>query len=227
MNKSRTRNESNLFLLIPVLVLNAKEFCSVQFRLEIPEQNSFQFEKVFYFSKISNLIKKKYFHRRQAMGVRRRRLSSQSSNELLVSVDKNVSFAEDKIFFARKKKPEKQLVIAVQVGAVLISLITSYYIYYHFDHFHFNLLHFYAHHWNDHHAQHTLGHKILEKVRADQRAGAGSANYNESHAMNLFRKSADQGHPESAYNLAAGHLSGFQTDVQKGKFIFNFEPDLI
>lgn len=155
------------------------------------------------------------------MGIRRRRLSSQSSSELLVSVDGSKKLLDQdstkRIFYARKKKPESDLMIGIQVGVVVLCLIATYYVYVHFDHFHFNLLHFYAHHWNDHHAQHTLGHKILQKIREGKHSGEGNAyNYNESHAMGLFRRSADQGHPESAYNLAAGHLSGFQTDVQKG-----------
>lgn len=35
-------------------------------------------------------------------------------------------------------------------------------------------------------------------------------------AMRWFRKSADQGHAHSAYNLAVGHMQGLETDVQKG-----------
>lgn len=73
-----------------------------------------------------------------------------------------------------------------------------------FEHFHFHLTHFFASVWDDHHAQHVLGHKLLK-----DRANTTSAFY-------WFRKSADKGHAHSAYNLAAGHLSGFRTDVKKG-----------
>ena len=93
-----------------------------------------------------------------------------------------------------------------QIASCVVVLGLVYYTYYHFDHFHFNLVHFYAHHMDDHHAQHELGHKILKD----------KTNKNLSAAMHWFRKSADKGHPHAAYNLAAGHLSGYQTDVEKG-----------
>jgi TPR repeat protein len=44
---------------------------------------------------------------------------------------------------------------------------------------------------------------------------------NSSAAFHWFRQSANRGHPHSAYNLAAGHLSGYKTDVQKGINDFN------
>src|SRR2546430_1925285 len=53
-------------------------------------------------------------------------------------------------------------------------------------------------------AQHVLAHKLL------------SNRTNTSGAFHWFRKSADKGNPHSAYNLAAGHLSGYKTDVKKG-----------
>ncbi|KAL1428897.1 hypothetical protein MTO96_016650 [Rhipicephalus appendiculatus] len=40
---------------------------------------------------------------------------------------------------------------------------------------------------------------------------------NSSMAFYWFRKSANQGHAHSAYNLAVGHMQGFPTDVQKGE----------
>ena len=58
---------------------------------------------------------------------------------------------------------------------------------------------------DDSHAQHTLAHKLLKKGD------------NHSAAFHWFRKSASKGHPHSAYNLAAGHLSGYPTDLQKGE----------
>ena len=30
------------------------------------------------------------------------------------------------------------------------------------------------------------------------------------------RKAADQGHPHAAYNLAVGHLRGYETDLKPG-----------
>ncbi|CAG2121463.1 unnamed protein product, partial [Medioppia subpectinata] len=91
------------------------------------------------------------------------------------------------------------------ISCVLIGVFLVYYTYYHFDHFHYHLTHFFAHHWDDHNAQHVLAHKLL-KDRT-----------NTSAAFHWFRKSADRGHPHSAYNLAAGHLSGYKTDVEKGE----------
>lgn len=31
-----------------------------------------------------------------------------------------------------------------------------------------------------------------------------------------YKKAADQGHPESSYNLAVGHFTGLKTDLQPG-----------
>lgn len=140
------------------------------------------------------------------MGVRRRsvrRNSSVSSEELLVSVLKE-SQEEPKIRFAKKKKPDSKLVIALQVACVILALLATTYVYYCFEHFHWHITWFYAHHVDDHHAQHKMGHLLLKDGK------------NTSAAFEYFRRSASQGHPESAYNLAAGHLSGYKTDVQKG-----------
>lgn len=79
------------------------------------------------------------------------------------------------------------------------------YTYYAFDHFHWHLTHLYAHHLDDHHAQHVLGHKLIKDHK------------NASAAFQWWRKAADAGHAHSAYNLAAGHLSGYRTDVKKGE----------
>lgn len=87
---------------------------------------------------------------------------------------------------------------------MLTALSLAAYTYGYFDHFHYHLTHFYASTWDSHHAQHVLGHKLLK----DQK--------NSSAAFHWFRKSADRGHPHSAYNLAAGHLSGYRTDVKQG-----------
>ena len=88
---------------------------------------------------------------------------------------------------------------------MLLFVLIGLYKFYFFDHFHYHLTHFFAHHVEDKHAQHVMGHKLL-KTRE-----------NESGAFHWFRRSSDQGHAHSAYNLAAGHLSGFRTDVKKGE----------
>ncbi|KAF8767699.1 hypothetical protein HNY73_020612 [Argiope bruennichi] len=46
--------------------------------------------------------------------------------------------------------------------------------------------------------------------------GAG-VKRNHTAAFQWFRKAADQGHPHSAYNLAVGHMQGYDTDVKKGE----------
>lgn len=182
------------------------------------------------------------------MGLRRRRRSSASSSDGLLDLDRNGLTSPVKVFYARKKKPESKLSIVIQVKrrrrrnqimfftkltskfkfklnliinwfaslpftqviAVVASLAFTYYVYYHFDHFHFNLVHFYATKMDDSHAQHTLAHKLLKKGD------------NHSAAFHWFRKSASKGHPHSAYNLAAGHLSGYPTDLQKGNYNQHF-----
>lgn len=97
----------------------------------------------------------------------------------------------------------------MQVLAVIFSAVLTYYVYYHFDHFHFNLVHFYATKLDDPNAQHALGHKLLKKGE------------NQLAAFHWFRKSASKGNPHSAYNLAAGHLSGYQTDLSKGNYHYH------
>ena len=142
------------------------------------------------------------------MGLRRRlrRTSSVSSDDLSVHV---LSQHEDQppkgVIFAKKKKPDEKWFQVLQVLFVIVLICATAYIYYFFSHFHFHLTKFYAHHVNDHHALHRMGHHMLKD------------NKNATAAFEYFRRSADQGHPESAYNLAAGHLSGYKTDVKKGK----------
>ena len=149
---------------------------------------------------------KRFLVPRISMGLRRRlrRTSSVSSDELLVSVHET-SEDRPKVRYAKKKKPDSKLVVALQIAIVLILVFFTLYVYHYFEHFHFYVTKFYANHANDHHAQHRMAHHML-KDRA-----------NTSAAFEYFRKSADQGHPESAYNLAAGHLSGYKTDVRKGE----------
>lgn len=143
------------------------------------------------------------------MGIRRRlrRNSSVSSDDLSVQVSKLRGDEEIqcKIPFAKRKKPDPWIVIAIQIAVIFLLIAASAYVYYWFEHFHFHVTKFYAHHVNDHNALHKMGHHMLKE------------NKNATAAFEYFRRSADLGHPESAYNLAAGHLSGYKTDVKKGE----------
>ncbi|KAH7986606.1 hypothetical protein HPB52_024844 [Rhipicephalus sanguineus] len=91
------------------------------------------------------------------------------------------------------------------LGAAAVFVLV-YLGYYHQEAVHFHLNHMYAHAGHAH-AQHVVAHKYLH--------GNGVPK-NSSMAFYWFRKSADQGHAHSAYNLAVGHMQGFPTDVQKG-----------
>ncbi|KAI1285160.1 hypothetical protein HDE_11790 [Halotydeus destructor] len=137
------------------------------------------------------------------MGLRRRRKSSVSSEEIQLVTQHANSFP---IHYAKRKKPFGLVAKSLIVVAAMAAIGLCYYTYYHFEHFHFNLVHFYAHKVDDPHAQHVLAHKLLKE----------KTNLNTSEAFRLFRQSANKGNPHSAYNLAAGHLSGHQTDVKKG-----------
>lgn len=141
------------------------------------------------------------------MGVRRRlrRTSSVSSDELSISVQGQRD-ERAKVAFAKRKKPDSWTVVVTQIGILILLASLTAYAYCYFDHFHFHVAKFYAHQTDDHHAQHLMGHHMLK----DQA--------NTTAAFEYFRRSADRGHPESAYNLAVGHLSGYKTDVQKGEF---------
>ncbi|XP_037502638.2 secretory immunoglobulin A-binding protein EsiB, partial [Rhipicephalus sanguineus] len=92
------------------------------------------------------------------------------------------------------------------LGAAAVFVLV-YLGYYHQEAVHFHLNHMYAHAGHAH-AQHVVAHKYLH--------GNGVPK-NSSMAFYWFRKSADQGHAHSAYNLAVGHMQGFPTDVQKGE----------
>ncbi|KAI2809699.1 hypothetical protein BLOT_000850 [Blomia tropicalis] len=139
-----------------------------------------------------------------AMARRRRKssvlLDRQDSTAELVR-----PLVEPLVRYAKRKKPDSKFSITVQVTLLLFILAFGIYTYNFFDHFHFHLTHFFATKWDDHHAQHVLGHKMLKNRT------------NVSAAFHWFRQSADRGHPHSAYNLAAGHLSGERTDVKKGE----------
>lgn len=151
------------------------------------------------------------------MGLRRRirRTSSVSSDDLSVHVASQQDDQPAKIAFARRKKPDEKWIKVVQILFVIALICVTAYIYYFFSHFHLHLTKFYAHHVNDHHALHRMGHHMLKD------------NKNTTAAFEYFRRSADAGHPESAYNLAAGHLSGYKTDVKKGevKELLKFASD--
>ena len=140
------------------------------------------------------------------MGVRRRlrRTSSVSSDDVCVSVQ---GHSDDgaRVAYAKRKKADSMAVIVIQVLVLVFLAAFTLYAYYFFDHFHFHVTQFYAHHAEDHHAQHLMGHHMLKQEK------------NATAAFQYFRRSADQGHPQSAYNLAVGHLSGYKTDVAKGQ----------
>ncbi|XP_077483639.1 uncharacterized protein LOC144093805 [Amblyomma americanum] len=112
-----------------------------------------------------------------------------------------------KVRLARRRKPDGWLVIALEVSATVAVFLLVYVGYYHREAVHFHLNHAYAHAGHAH-AQHVVAHKYLK--------GSGVSK-NSSMAFYWFRKSADQGHAHSAYNLAVGHMQGFPTDVQKGE----------
>ena len=66
-------------------------------------------------------------------------------------------------------------------------------------------------------AQHEIGQKLLHGFGVVQ---------NETEAMRWFRLSSQRGHPESAYNLAVGHLNGVQTDLEVGLNILRMKHGL-
>ncbi|XP_046909652.2 uncharacterized protein LOC124491086 [Dermatophagoides farinae] len=103
-----------------------------------------------------------------------------------------------------RKQSESWRSIIIQMSLIMATIIFCFYTYFWFEHFHYYLTRFYAHHVDDHHAQHVLGHKLIR-------------NRSHAEAFHWFRKSADHGHPHSAYNLAVGHLSGYRTDVKQGE----------
>lgn len=107
-----------------------------------------------------------------------------------------------------RKQSKSWRSIIIQMSLIMATIIFCFYTYFWFEHFHYYLTRFYAHHVDDHHAQHVLGHKLIR-------------NRSHAEAFHWFRKSADHGHPHSAYNLAVGHLSGYRTDVKQGIRINN------
>ncbi|GFY44259.1 uncharacterized protein TNIN_480881 [Trichonephila inaurata madagascariensis] len=112
-----------------------------------------------------------------------------------------------KVVLAKKKKPQSWIYTILEFAALSSIVALLYYSYFHFDHLHFHVTHMYAQ-MGHAHAQHAMGHKYLN--------GAG-VKRNHTAAFQWFRKAADQGHPHSAYNLAVGHMQGYDTDVKKGE----------
>ncbi|XP_076372461.1 uncharacterized protein LOC143257538 [Tachypleus tridentatus] len=112
-----------------------------------------------------------------------------------------------KVYLARRKKPDSWLIIALEVFAVIFVVALVYYAYFYFDHMHFHVTNLYAHIGHVH-AQHAIGHKYLNGVGTEK---------NHTLAFQWFRRAADQGHPQAAYNLAVGHLQGYRTDVKEGE----------
>ncbi|XP_071552800.1 uncharacterized protein [Panulirus ornatus] len=111
-----------------------------------------------------------------------------------------------KVYLARKKKPDSWLCILLQVMVIGGAVGVVYYAWYHADHFHYHVTKAYAHLGHSH-AQATVGHKLLN--------GKG-VEMNHTAAMEWFKKAADQGHPQAAYNVAIGHLQGHTTGLKPG-----------
>ena len=110
-----------------------------------------------------------------------------------------------KVYLARKKKPDPWWVFAIEVAVVIFVICMFIYMYYYMDHMHYHVTRAYAHIGSSD-AQHALGHKYLRGKGVDQ---------DEVTAMHWFRKAADQGHPHAAYNLVAGHMQGYEVDLQE------------
>ncbi|XP_020906461.1 uncharacterized protein LOC110244596 isoform X2 [Exaiptasia diaphana] len=110
-----------------------------------------------------------------------------------------------KVYLARRKKPDPWWVTSIEIAVVIGVLLFFVYMYYYMDHLHFHVIRAYAYAGSSH-AQHHLGHKYLR--------GRGT-NKDESQAMYWFREAAKNKHPHGAYNLVAGHIQGYDTDVQE------------
>lgn len=113
----------------------------------------------------------------------------------------------NKVFMARKKKPDPTYVLVLEGLLLTATIVFAVYCYYYFDHVHFHITHGYAHlGYAD--AQHQVGQRYLHGKGVDKHTGQ---------AMKWFRKAADQGHPHAAYNLAIGHLKGIESDLAPGE----------
>jgi TPR repeat protein len=101
------------------------------------------------------------------------------------------------------KKPDPWWIIALEVTAVVTAVGLAYYSYYYFDHLHYHVARGYAH-LGYPEAQHVVGQRLLFGKGVER---------NPHHAMEWFKKAADQGHPHAAYNVALGHIKGIRTDL--------------
>ncbi|KAL9976417.1 hypothetical protein ACROYT_G013716 [Oculina patagonica] len=110
-----------------------------------------------------------------------------------------------KVYVARRKKPDPWWVTAIEVSVVVGVLLFFVYMYYYMDHLHFHVLNAYAN-VGVSHAQHHVAHKYLN--------GHG-VNKDEKMAFYWFREATKNGHGHGAYNLVAGHLQGYETDVEE------------
>jgi len=110
-----------------------------------------------------------------------------------------------KVYVARRKKPDPWWVTTIEVCVVVGVLLFFLYMYYYMDHLHFHVLNAYAN-VGVSHAQHHVAHKYLN--------GHG-VNKDEKMAFYWFREAAKNGHGHGAYNLVAGHLQGYETDVEE------------
>ena len=110
-----------------------------------------------------------------------------------------------KVYLARKKKPEPWWVLAIEITIVVSVLCFFVYMYYYIDHLHFHVTRAYAH-LGSTDAQHLLGHKYLNG------RGVGK---DEDVAMQWFKHAASQGHPDASYNVVAGHMQGYNIDLEE------------
>eukprot|EP00794_Sanderia_malayensis_P018696 gene18696-20584_t len=118
--------------------------------------------------------------------------------------DPDLPYGPD-VFLARKKKPDSWWVKYVEAIVIIGVLLFFVYMYFYIDHLHFHVTRAYANVGSSH-AQHNLAHKYLHGRGVDK---------DPDMAMYWFRESAKNGHGQAAYNLVAGHLQGYNTDVQE------------
>lgn len=110
-----------------------------------------------------------------------------------------------KVYLARRKKPDSWWLTTAEILIVVSVLLFFVYMYYYVDHLHFHVAHAYARVGSST-AQHHIAHKYLR--------GHG-VKKDENMAMHWFRQAANNGHAGGAYNLVAGHLQGYKSDLQE------------
>ncbi|XP_022648718.1 uncharacterized protein LOC111270640 isoform X2 [Varroa jacobsoni] len=113
---------------------------------------------------------------------------------------------EDKIHVPRATK-DPWWISALEVACVILLMFMLWFCWRHEDLVHLHTAKVYAH----------LGHASAQHVLAHRYLNGSGVEKDHAEAMRWFRKSADQGHAHSAYNLAVGHMQGLETDVQKGE----------